>query len=406
MRRETAMDAKEAMRLYEDFIVRNGNSQNVRRMYVQRVRTFVAARPEALTADEDGLRAICDGYIDSLPVTSAKEVAAAAVRYFWTMRFGKAYFRRIRLSDFERDERIEAEAEAFATFLRTETTIEEPTVVNRLRSVKQFLYVTFSGGAFSREAVTADAVRRYISGVLADAAPSLRSRFATEIRSYARFLMSRGCRQASDIALLPLKAPARGNDVGPTVSDEDYRAILDASSGDDPRQLRDRAITLCMGNLGLRSSDVARLELADVDWHAGRLHVRHSKSKSDRTVPLDEEAGTAIERYVLSSGEGRCGSGPLFLPMGRAARTGSMSPRQVADAVKLLAEKAGVRGYRGAHSLRRAAATNMVSNGVSVKVVADVLGHESVRTTMGYLRLDVESLRAACSPWPGKVAAR
>ena len=83
-----------------------------------------------------------------------------------------------------------------------------------------------------------------------------------------------------------------------------------------------------------------------------------------------------------------------------------MSPRQVADAVKLLAEKAGVRGYRGAHSLRRAAATNMVSNGVSVKVVADVLGHESVRTTMGYLRLDVESLRAACSPWPGKVAAR
>ena len=400
------MDAKEAMRLYEDFIVRNGNSENVRRMYVQRARSFISARPEALEADEAGLRVICDEYIESLPVTSAKEVAATAVRYFWTMRSGKAYFRRMRLCDFERDGAIEAEAEEFAAFLRSETAIGEAPIADRLRSVRQFLYTVFPAGTFAREGVTADAVRRYISETLAGASPSLRSRFATEARSYARFLMSRGCAHASDIALLPLKAPSRSAGVGSTVSDEDYRAILAAASGNSPRRLRDRAIALCMGNLGLRSSDVARLELADVDWHAGRLHVRHSKSKSDRTIPLDSETGQAIERYVLSTRSERGACSALFLMAGRAPGTGPMSPRQVGDAVRLLAERAGVRGYRGAHSLRRAAATNMVSNGISVKVVADVLGHESVKTTMGYLRLDAESLRPACSPWPLEGAPR
>lgn len=157
------MDAKEAMRLYEDFIVRHGNSENVRRMYVERARSFISARPEALEADEAGLREICDEYIESLPVTSAKEVAATAVRYFWTMRSGKAYFRRMRLCDFERDGAIEAEAEEFAAFLRSETTIGEATIADRLRSVRQFLYTVFPAGTFAREGVTADAVRRYIS---------------------------------------------------------------------------------------------------------------------------------------------------------------------------------------------------------------------------------------------------
>ncbi|MBR3157515.1 MAG: tyrosine-type recombinase/integrase [Atopobiaceae bacterium] len=50
---------------------------------------------------------------------------------------------------------------------------------------------------------------------------------------------------------------------------------------------------------------------------------------------------------------------------------------------------------------QRAAATNMVKGGASIKVVADVLGHEDASTTMRYLGLDVETLRGACSPWPG-----
>ena len=398
------MDVQEARKSYHDFIVANGNSENVRKMYCRRVEVFLQEHPEALNAGEQELRAICDDYVAGLPVTSATEVAATAVRYFWTMRFGKPYFRRIRLSSFPKDEGIEREADEFAGFLR-KSGIEEATIANRVRSVKQFLYTTFPGGTFSRELVRADAVRKYISTQLADASRSFRSRFTTEIRSYARFLMSEGCAGASDIALLPLKAPARAGDIGAVLPDEDYAAILAVPDEETPRGMRDRAIVMLMGNLGLRASDVARLSLDDVDWDRGLLHVRNSKSKSDRTVPLDADTGRAVERYVVE-GRGDCGgTRSLFLPAGRAADAPSMTSRQVADAVKLLAERAGVHGYKGSHSLRRAVATSMVRDGVSVKVIADVLGHEDVSTTMRYLRVDVESLRKACSPWPGGGAA-
>ena len=398
------MDIQEARRLYHDFIVANGNSENVRKMYCRRVEVFLQEHPEALDANEQGLRTICDDYVAGLPITSATEVAATAVRYFWTMRFGKPYFRRIRLSDFPRDEAIEREADGFAGFLR-KSGIEEVTIANRVRSVKQFLYTTFPDGSFSRGLVCADAVRKFISTQLADASRSFRSRFTTEIRSYARFLMSEGCAEASDIALLPLKAPARAGDIGAVLPDEDYAAILSVPDAGTPRGKRDRAIVMLMGNLGLRASDVARLSLDDVDWDRGLLHVRNSKSKSDRTVPLDADTGRAVERYVVDGRGDRGDTRSLFLPTGRAADAPSMTSRQVADAVKLLAERAGVHGYRGSHSLRRAVATSMVRDGVSVKVVADVLGHENVSTTMRYLRVDVESLRKACSPWPGGGAA-
>jgi site-specific recombinase XerD len=73
-----------------------------------------------------------------------------------------------------------------------------------------------------------------------------------------------------------------------------------------------------------------------------------------------------------------------------------MSPRPVANAVRLLTERGSVRGYRDTHSLRMVAVTNMVSNGVLVKVVASVLGNEPVKTIwVGYYKLDAESLRPA-----------
>ena len=149
---------------------------------------------------------------------------------------------------------------------------------------------------------------------------------------------------------------------------------------------------------------MAALSVDDVDWSRGLLHIRESKSVSDRTVPIDEETGSALEAYVVGARGPRPGTRALFLPAGREAGGAAVTSAQVVRAVKLLAEKAGVSGYHGAHSIRRAVATGMVAGGASVKVVADVLGHESVQTTMRYLRVDMASLSQACSPWPEAVA--
>ena len=398
------MDAKEALQLYEDFIVRNGNSENVRKMYRRRVEVFLDARPEALDAGLADLRSICDEYVSSLPVNSATEVAAAAVRYFWTMVTGRPYFERLALSAFERDDLIEREASEFEAWMRSERGLDDSTIANRLRTVRQMLYSTFEPGTFDRRSVSVVTVRHHIAERAGKLAPTTVGRMVADIRSYASFLTARGVGPARQIALLPLKAPGRARNVGPIMSDEDFRRIVAETEGGGERGLRDRAILLLMGNLGLRASDVAALSVDDVDWSRGLLHIRESKSVSDRTVPIDEETGSALEAYVVGARGPRPGTRALFLPAGREAGGAAVTSAQVVRAVKLLAEKAGVSGYHGAHSIRRAVATGMVAGGASVKVVADVLGHESVQTTMRYLRVDMASLSQACSPWPEAVA--
>ena len=72
--------------------------------------------------------------------------------------------------------------------------------------------------------------------------------------------------------------------------------------------------------------------------------------------------------------------------------------------MELVSQKAGI-AFRGTHSLRRAVASGMVNGGTPIKFVADILGHESVATTMVYLRIDAERLRLAASPWPAGVAS-
>jgi len=398
------VDAKEALQLYEDFIVRNGNSENVRKMYRRRVEVFLDARPEALDAGLADLRSICDEYVSSLPVNSATEVAAAAVRYFWTMVTGRPYFERLALSAFERDDLIEREASEFEAWMRSERGLDDSTIANRLRTVRQMLYSTFEPGTFDRRSVSVVTVRHHIAERAGKLAPTTVGRMVADIRSYASFLTARGVGPARQIALLPLKAPGRARNVGPIMSDEDFRRIVAETEGGGERGLRDRAILLLMGNLGLRASDVAALSVDDVDWSRGLLHIRESKSVSDRTVPIDEETGSALEAYVVGARGPRPGTRALFLPAGREAGGTAVTSAQVVRAVKLLAEKAGVSGYHGAHSIRRAVATGMVAGGASVKVVADVLGHESVQTTMRYLRVDMASLSQACSPWPEAVA--
>ncbi|MBR3312922.1 MAG: tyrosine-type recombinase/integrase [Atopobiaceae bacterium] len=394
------MDAEVAKKRYLDFLTKNGNSENVRRAYCKRVEAFLEKHPEALEASEVELRSLCDEYVKEVPFSRSTEVVAAAVRYFWTMRFGKPYFKRVLLSSFPDDPAIDAEIEGYERFLR-KFDMAETTVTARTTAVKRFLLTCFPDGTFSRDGVRADVVRGYVSEHMEGAAASSRSLFVTQVRSYARYLMSEGCETASDIALLPLKAPSPRNDIGPVISEEELGTMLAATADEAPKDLRDRAMLLLMGNLGLRASDVARLTLDDVDWDNGRLHVRHSKSKTERTLPLDADAGEALEHYVVGWRASVDGTRGLFLTIIERRPHEPMSSSQVLRAMRDLAARAGVSSYRGTHTLRRAAATNMVKGGASIKVVADVLGHEDASTTMRYLGLDVETLRGACSPWPG-----
>jgi site-specific recombinase XerD len=180
----------------------------------------------------------------------------------------------------------------------------------------------------------------------------------------------------------------------------EVRTLIDAIDTTDPVGKRDRALLLLLATTGLRSQEVRRLELADVRWRSGELHVRRTKSRRERVIPLLEEAGRALAEYVLH-GRPRVGDTTVFLrhvpPAGPLGCSGT-----VAAIVRRRLTRCGIRPKRaGAHLLRHSLATRMVQQNRPVKEVADLLGHRHIDTTAVYVKVALPQLEEVALSFPG-----
>jgi site-specific recombinase XerD len=167
-----------------------------------------------------------------------------------------------------------------------------------------------------------------------------------------------------------------------------------------PDGLRDRAILLCMNELGLRASDVAGLELEGVDLTAGVLRLRHRKEREFVVAPMTTKLADALGAY-LHDGRPASSARNVFVfhraPIGRP-----LSPLNIRDIVLRLADRAGLgHRVRGTHILRHSVASRMLGAGATLKQVADLLGHQSIDTTTIYAKVDIRTLARVAMPWPG-----
>ena len=164
---------------------------------------------------------------------------------------------------------------------------------------------------------------------------------------------------------------------------------------------RDYAILLLFARLGLRLSEVVFLELDDIDWANGTLHLR-TKGGIRNTFPLSHEVGAAIADY-LRHGRPPCSSRRVFLRV-RAPIGGFRGATGIGSVVRHVIERAGVDApTRGAHQFRHGLATGLLRHGASLTEIGDILGHRHPDTTRIYTRVDLEALRSLALPWPGGV---
>jgi site-specific recombinase XerD len=182
------------------------------------------------------------------------------------------------------------------------------------------------------------------------------------------------------------------------------RQLLAAVDPSSPVGRRDRAMLVCLASLGLRAKEVAELSLDAIDWRAGTLTVATSKTRRAHRLPLPTPVGRAIATY-LRSGRPRTTVRRVFVrhlaPIGAP-----LTSTVVIGAVRRAFLRSGLDvASRGAHTLRHTAATAMVRAGVSLKAVADVLGHRSLDTTALYTKVDLPRLRDVARPWPEEVVS-
>jgi site-specific recombinase XerD len=218
-----------------------------------------------------------------------------------------------------------------------------------------------------------------------------------ELRSILRFLHVEG------FTALPLGAavpPVGGWRFAtlppPTMAVADVQRLLDCCDRSSAVGIRNFAIMTLVARLGLRSIEVARLQLRDVDWRAGELVVRGKGRRQDR-LPLPAEVGEALVAY-LSCGRDPNGTRHVFLTC-RAPR-GPIRADLVGDVVKRACTSAGLPRV-GPHRLRHALAGELLRRGAGLAAISQVLRHQDLATTALYAKVDLDALRHVAQPWPG-----
>jgi site-specific recombinase XerD len=218
-----------------------------------------------------------------------------------------------------------------------------------------------------------------------------------ELRSILRFLYLHG--------LTPLPLGTAVPPVGgwrlatlppPTMSAADVQRLLDCCDRSSAVGIRNFAIMMLVARLGLRSIEVARLQLRDVDWRGGELVVRGKGRRHDR-LPLLADVGEALVAY-LSRGRDPDRARHLFLTC-RAPR-GPIRADLVGDVVERACARAGLPRV-GPHRLRHALAGELLRRGAGLVAISQVLRHQDLATTALYAKVDLDALRQVAQPWPG-----
>jgi integrase/recombinase XerD len=218
----------------------------------------------------------------------------------------------------------------------------------------------------------------------------------TDLRSLLRFLHLEGLIAGDLAAAVPPVAGWRDTALPCTLAASEVTELLSSCDRSQLIGLRDFAILSLLARLGLRSCEVASLELDDIDWRAGELRVR-GKGRGEDRLPLVSEVGEALAAY-LRDGRPEAETRKVFLTSLAPLR--GLRPCSVGHVVRRACERTG-RAAVGPHRLRHALAIEMLRQGAALPDISQVLRHRDLATTAAYAKVDLAALRSVAQPWPG-----
>ena len=175
-------------------------------------------------------------------------------------------------------------------------------------------------------------------------------------------------------------------------SADEIRQIEASVEQSSPVGKRDYAILLLASRLGLRASDICRLKFSNIDWEHNKIILTQFKTGKPVELPLLAEIGEAIVNYLRYSRpvsdfqEVFLSARPPYCVMTRSSINGAISRIMRESGVDISQRKFGP------HSMRHSLASRLLSNGISLPVISESLGHNNTKSTMEYLRIDVLNL--------------
>lgn len=287
---------------------------------------------------------------------------------------------------------IDPQVAAFVDYMRKERGLSEETIRYRCHNIQKFLNKIYAQGHSLAHItilqIDAILVQEFSQGTYAR---STIQTFASTLRAFFHYAQDRGWCQPHIAEAIKTPRVYKHASLPSSPTWEEVKRLLKTTQSDHPTDIRDRAILLLFTVYGLRVSEVSRLRLEDFDWEQEIFHIIRSKGGQPQQFPLNREVGQSIIRY-LKEVRPQSPYREVFLttrapigPLTRRALTQIVIRRWKPLNVPIL--------HHGPHSLRHACATRLINQGISLKAIADQLGHRDLETTRIYAKVDLPRLR-------------
>jgi integrase/recombinase XerD len=158
-----------------------------------------------------------------------------------------------------------------------------------------------------------------------------------------------------------------------------------------PTMLKHRILLTLVYSAGLRGQEVINLKISDIDFERKTIHIRQSKYKKDRIVPLSDYMAKGLQMYI------KVENPHIWLFNGKEP-DGRYSVRGLAWVMRETIKKTSIKKDVTMHTLRHTYATHLLEEGLNIVTLKDLLGHAEIATTMIYLHVAQCPLVKAHSP--------
>ena len=287
--------------------------------------------------------------------------------------------------------------ELAASFLhsgRAERDLSPHTISAYTSDLAQFQSFAERAGVQGADDVDRSLLRRYVA-FLGERGLSRRSiaRKISSVRSMLGWALKHDLVRAN--AAVDLPAPKLDKPLPKVMKAADAGRLCELPPDDDPIGLRDRAMLELLYGSGLRVAELCGLDVDDLELDQAALRVT-GKGRKERRLPMTAPAESALRNYLsgargalLAADGGGTAEGAVFINS-KGRRIG---PRSVRTMLQKYLRAEGVAPL-GPHALRHSFATHLLDGGADLRVVQELLGHESLSTTQVYTHVSTERLRA------------
>ncbi len=286
-------------------------------------------------------------------------------------------------------------AQAYERYLREIRGLAKATIVNYVPFIRSFLKDCFDDGPVMLSRLCASDVVRFVQRQAAHLHQKRAKLLTCALRSFLRYVRYLGKTKLDLAAAVPIVANWSMSSIPRAITEEQVRHLLSSVDRRTAMGRRDYAILILLARLGLRSGEVASLELGDIDWKTGQLSVR-GKTGQRSELPLTAEVGKVIAAY-LRRGRPHSTSRRVFL-RAKAPVRGFRGASGVGSIVRHRLQRAGIDAPTlGAHQFRHGLASSLLRHGASLSEIGELLGHHNPETTKIYIKVDLDALRTLAS---------